>query len=464
MIPHAIRCALFVVLITGPVKADEAITVIKLSVQAQPTPRPALKHQLLPELRDMQQGNAVPAYYKCFMEQNPFYNDKESVANREKWQTCPLSELPNDLVDYGGVSTRQADYAARLDACDWQILNQLKAHGVMLLLPDLQQLRSLAAALKVRYRAQAKAGKFDEAIKTQQTMNALSRHLGEHPTLIGNLVGMSIANLAVSPFEEMIQQPGCPNLYWALANLPSPLVEIRNGLRGERLFVEADFRDFMSPTRPWNDVELPLFREKARLFAGILSEKEETRKEQEIWVAERLKDDKWLADTRRRLIAAGLPEASVSKFPPEQVMFHVLLTTFEAVRDDSAKWVSFPYWVAEAELLKGAQAKVAVPMEERLAGTLVSAFQKVHRAQARTEQRLGLLRAVEALRLHAAAHDGKFPKALADLPVPLPVDSVSGQPFIYKLEGETAVVQGTPPKGEEKTAAYNIRYEVTIKK
>ncbi len=318
MILRAAYSALCSVLLVTSLRADEPITVIKLSVQAQPAPRPALKHQLLPELRDVQQGNPVPAYYKCFMEQQPFYFNKESVENREKWQNCPLSELPNDLVDYGGVSLRQADYAARLDACDWQALNQLKAHGVMLLLPDLQQLRMLAAALKVRYRAQVKAGKFDEAIRTQQTMNALSRHLGEHPTLIGNLVGMAIANMAVGPFEEMIQQPGCPNLYWALTQLPSPLVEIRNGLRGERLFVEADFRDFMSPTRPWNDVELPLFREKARLFAGILSEKEETRMEQEIWVAEKLKDDKWIADAQRRLIAAGLPEASVSKYPPER--------------------------------------------------------------------------------------------------------------------------------------------------
>ena len=75
-----------------------------------------------------------------------------------------------------------------------------------------------------------------------------------------------------------------------------------------------------------------------------------------------------------------------------------------------------------------------------------------------------MLRVVEALHLHAAAHDGKLPKALADVPVPLPVDPFSGKPFVYKLEGDAAVVQGTPPGGEEKTAAYNIRYEVTIKK
>ena len=30
--------------------------------------------------------------------------------------------------------------------------------------------------------------------------------------------------VAIEPLEEMLEQPGCPNLYWALTNLPSPLI------------------------------------------------------------------------------------------------------------------------------------------------------------------------------------------------------------------------------------------------
>ena len=37
--------------------------------------------------------------------------------------------------------------------------------------------------------------------------------MGEHPTLLGNLVGIAIANLAIAPLEELLEQPGCPNLY-----------------------------------------------------------------------------------------------------------------------------------------------------------------------------------------------------------------------------------------------------------
>ena len=40
--------------------------------------------------------------------------------------------------------------------------------------------------------------------------------------------------------EEMIQQPGSPNLYWALADLPTPLVSLRAGIQGERMFVRHE--------------------------------------------------------------------------------------------------------------------------------------------------------------------------------------------------------------------------------
>ncbi len=75
-----------------------------------------------------------------------------------------------------------------------------------------------------------------------------------------------------------------------------------------------------------------------------------------------------------------------------------------------------------------------------------------------------MLRCVEGLRLYAAAHDGKLPAKLADVPVPLPVDPFTGRPFGYTLEAGTATVRGTPPAGMEKNAGFNVRYEIKIAK
>ena len=104
-------------------------------------------------------------------------------------------------------------------------------------------------------RAEVALGRFDDALRTAKTMFAMSRHLGEHPTFVGNLYGIAIANLAIGPLEEMLEQPGCPNLYWALTNLPNPLVSLETAMQGERIgMIQWMFRDLddgapMTPDR-----------------------------------------------------------------------------------------------------------------------------------------------------------------------------------------------------------------------
>ncbi len=84
-------------------------------------------------------------------------------------------------------------------------------------------------------------------------------------------------------------------------------------------------------------------------------------------------------------------------------------------------------------------------------------------AVARLEQRIALLRNVEALRMHAAEHKSAFPAQLADVSVPLPGDPVTGKPFLYELRGKTAHLRGTPPKGMEANRFFRVHYELTLK-
>jgi hypothetical protein len=196
---------------------------IRLSVQPAAAPRPALRYLLLPEPREMNPGNPIQNYLKCFMEQQKFFFDKEAFERREKLVAMPLEQLPaRELQEYGGFALSQADWAARLDNQGWQVFVKLKADGVSLLLPAVQQLRTLARSFVVRFRAEVALGRFDHALRIAKTLFAMSRHLGEHPTFIANVVGISIASSAIGPLQEMLQQPGCPNLYWALTSLPTP--------------------------------------------------------------------------------------------------------------------------------------------------------------------------------------------------------------------------------------------------
>src|SRR5260370_4463 len=81
---------------------------------------------------------------------------------------------------------------------------------------------------------------------------------------------------------------------------------------------------------------------------------------------------------------------------------------FEVGRDEVMKLTNLPTW--QAETLAG---QIKPAKEEALFGFLVPALLKVRNAQGRLEQRIALLRHVEALRLYAAAHDGKLPVTLS---------------------------------------------------
>src|SRR3954467_2424323 len=208
---------------------------VVLDVQVAAAPVPALKYQLLPEVAEMNPGNAVPAYLKCFAEQHLFFFTKEPSEERERLRTCPLSDIkPGSLKGYGGSALRQADHAARLEYADWNLLPQMREQGFMLLLPEVQQMRTLANALVVRGRGQLVDKDYDGAVGTLKTLFALARHMGDHPTIITGLVGVAIAQMGCNLLEELVQQPGAPNLYWALTGLPAQLVDMRKAASADR--------------------------------------------------------------------------------------------------------------------------------------------------------------------------------------------------------------------------------------
>jgi hypothetical protein len=95
---------------------------------------------------------------------------------------------------------------------------------------------------------------------------------------------------------------------------------------------------------------------------------------------------------------------------------------------------------------------------------MLSNLKQVCSAQARRERELFALRVVEALRIYAAAHEGRLPDKLDDVKeVPLPNDPGTGKPFEYSREGETATLISMVPNDPQKYEN-GIRYRVTIRK
>jgi hypothetical protein len=289
----------------------------------------------------------------------------------------------------------------------------------------------------------------------------MARHLAEFPLFITDLVGIAIAYVAIGPLEEMLQEPGCPNLYWALTKLPNPLISLEGGAEGERAWIYGEF--------PWLDDKAPMSDEQIKKTIAHLEKlkglADKPLDSYQAWLDKQLKDERFVRAARDRLVEVGLPEERLLHFPAAQVIFLDEMREFEARTQELGKLIPLPPWQFEP-LYRKTELRIK-PNKDKpaiVADLLVSAYAKVYRAQHRLEQRIALLRHVEALRLYAADHDGRLPQTLAEIVVPLPDDPFTGKPFRYMVEGGSAHLRGAPPPGHEKDPVFNIHYALTIQK
>ena len=225
------------------------------------------------------------------------------------------------------------------------------------------------------------------------------------------------------------------------------------------MIVLAEFRD-LDDARPMDPTQIAKFIEH---MDAILNSDPANKLDKGLrgWLDARIKDEEMVAAARGRLAGGGLPKDWLKRFPPEQVLLLDERREYEVLRDDVMKLMTLPFWVVEAQEARVAQVKRPPAL---FAEALVPATKAVRRAQARLDQRIALLRHVEALRLHAAEHGGELPANLAEVSVPMPDDPVTGKPFRYERIGASAHVRGSPPAGAEKDPFFNVHYVVTVRK
>ena len=84
---------------------------------------------------------------------------------------------------------------------------------------------------------------------------------------------------------------------------------------------------------------------------------------------------------------------------------------------------------------------------------------KINLITNRMERHIAALKCIEALRLYAGTHNGKFPDKLSDITeIRTPEDPVTKKPFSYTRTGSEAVLELEGTEGRDA-----IRYEITFK-
>lgn len=99
---------------------------------------------------------------------------------------------------------------------------------------------------------------------------------------------------------------------------------------------------------------------------------------------------------------------------------------------------------------------------KKLQDILKPAHHRVRVLMKKLDRRIAALQCVEALRLYAAAHNGKFPNELSNITeVSIPDDPGTQKPFTYRLVGAQAFVEAPAPKGGRPEDA--MQYKLTLK-
>jgi hypothetical protein len=438
------------------VPAPEPAPIINLAVQPIAAEARALKYTLLPDPLDLTPGNAAPLWVRAG--QSVVNNKRKFTEKEEKWYTrslTPLKDLPRqevrDFLAAFALPLRMADRAAHRDHCDWEFL-PLKLQDFDFPLDDIQHLRTLANLLGVRYRLELSEGRFDDALHTLQIGFALARDVGKGDTLIQDLVGIAVGSIMFGHVEEWMQTPGSPNLFWALTDLPCPLVNTAHAMRTEMTTLYRSFPPLREVLR--RSDKGPLTEEETSQITGDLLNQ---------WSAYLGQD---VSDWQKKLGAAALvlktyPQAKkylkehgrtdkqTEAIPAAQAVLLYFVEQYDGVKDDYLKWANVAPWQAREGMAEVAKRVRAIGTAGNpIIRLLMPALEKVYEARVRIERTADYLRCAEALRWYAATHDGKAPEKLDDVKLPLPLDPYTGQGFdkFYKIMADgTAVFEVPPP-------------------
>jgi hypothetical protein len=448
--------------------ADEPpVTPLVISPAAEPVP--ALRYRLLPNLAEQTPGNGAFEYLQAVNRDLP----RADQNKLNPWLDLPPDRLPVKELETTLASFRRTlsdlEQASHREVCDWQL--PIRRDGFRTNLDDFQNMRIPARALSLKARLQIARGDLDGALSSMATLFKLSRDCNEGRLLITSLIGCVIASINVDTLQSFVQHPQAPNLYWALTDLPSPLIDCRKAFN-----VEAQSLDYEFP-------QLVVFRSR-RLSA------EESRHQSDELLAHWFRDlkdfgqggPKTLEEFRakftsaaratndkRALLDAGWSKADVAAMAPEQIAWLISDRHWTICRDELFKWASVPSprgvagaqrseqrskeFLAETNPLAEFELVKFMPMVAPLLGSV-----------ARRDRAIALFRVVEALRMHAATHDAKLPSSLEAIDaVPIPIDPVAGKPFVYHLNGDgTADLQ--TPAVHPNNRFYGKHYLIQVRK
>jgi hypothetical protein len=428
---------------------------------------------LVPEYIDQQSGNAAPCYYRAVLAL-PRDREQQYGTTQQDWLELPLDEFPRDLATKWlkpyASTLEEAKKGAYRERCEWDFqVRQLPASELLSLrLTEVQQMREIARVLRVKSRLEIAEGRFDDAQETLITGYQMAHHMSGSPIMLNELVAIAVASTMNASVVDWISAGG-PNLYWGLASLPTPLVDVRKAIHQEMSIPLRMFPFLRNPEslnytpEQWRHVigesfqKLSVNSDPASQPSSVLAQTAATGMILAGYTA-----------AKEELIKSGMDAAKVEAMPVGQVVAIQTARGYHEAFNESTKWTYLPYWQSYRQLRQSIRnlhqrSVVGTPGAIPVWQMLLPATESVVLAPVRMEREIAALQTIEAIRMFAADAKGRLPASLANLQQsPAPLDPITGTVIKYHVANEMAILELPPPEGRN-ASIFGKRFEVTLK-
>jgi hypothetical protein len=445
-------------------KAPKPERVYQLKITPMSPPRPAMKYRLVPSSLDVVAGDAAPLYM-IGATQAP--TDDSFNSQISAWLDMDVKALPRAQIDQSIATTpigylfKNFDSAARCEQCAWP--NNYKTQGFDALLPHLRGMRDGSRILALKARLQIADGDYNAALHTLQTGFASARHLTPQSVLIQQLVAAAIARHMLDDVTEWVGSSNAPNLYWALAELPHPYLDLRDTFDQERFALIFSFQ-------PLRDIDKGITVEQWQQVMERLPHmlqwdngRSEISKMAQLGPA--VLAIRLYPQAKKYFLDRGMAPAKVEAMPVQQILARYLVESYQEEIDEVLKWQALPYWQAAEQMRAAEEAatRAQVKGETGPLGWMVPMVSSARLKIVLVDRFIATLQCVEGIRAYAAIHNGNLPDSLADLTeTPAPLDPVTGQPFAYEVNANVAVLTAPIPLGGHPEQGW--RFEISVAK
>ena len=419
-------------------------------VQPANEPNPPLSIRFYPANWELKPGQALLHFTRAQMLFFEYPAEKRILWQSNEWQRGEGEKAIPTIDEVGAVVTSlqpifdELHELAMSEDFQWDHrMRDLRGPDVyMYLLPDVQRVRTMARLLILRIRVQLSQNDFEGALSSISDGLRLAEFVGQGETLIQKLVGIAISSMMRDQISRAIAKPGCPNLYWALATLPRPVIDIGDSVMWELNNITKVLPALAdAESESWSDAEASRQWSGALEDLGMLSGNGVIG-DSDFRIALAIASVTFVDSARERLIANGFSKERLNEIPGLQIVLIDAARELRRVGDQLGKAYLLPTELArpilkrqdeefQAWLAKNRNTSVAAAM----GGVLYPAVLQAKEAETRTAMTYNRLMTLEALRMHAATHKGQLPASLDLLqPVPAMPDSFTGEQFEYQVE------------------------------